>query len=68
MDFRVRHADPYQDRSDRQANGCPDRGLHSVQVEISRALYLDQRLVVKSHGFSTRVRNLDKLTTILTAL
>ena len=49
--FTVSVNDPYTGGTIVKRTGSPDRGVHSVQVEINRALYLDERAVEKSAGF-----------------
>jgi len=34
-----------------QAYGRPGRGRHAVQIEIDRALYMDERLIRPNHNF-----------------
>jgi N-formylglutamate amidohydrolase len=48
--------------------GAPDRGVHSVQIEINRALYLDEEAVEKREGFDALARCLEQLSKDLTAL
>ena len=68
MGFSVSINEPYQGGTIVKQTGSPDRGVHSVQIEINRALYLDERTVEKSEGFGVLARNLQQLTKILTAL
>jgi N-formylglutamate amidohydrolase len=37
-------------------------GVHSVQVEINRRLYLDELVVEKTNGFAPLAARLDELT------
>ncbi|MFZ8959854.1 MAG: N-formylglutamate amidohydrolase, partial [Paracoccaceae bacterium] len=40
-----------------QAYGKPNRGLHAVQIEIDRALYMDEAAIVQNDRFEdTRMR------------
>jgi N-formylglutamate deformylase len=48
-----------------QRLGDPAYGVHSVQVEINRALYLDEAAVEKTADFDALVANLDALTSAL---
>lgn len=41
--LRVRHDEPYRGGATTARWGRPDEGLHAVQVEINRALYMDER-------------------------
>ena len=58
--------DPYQGGTIVQRVGVPGNGVHSVQVEINRALYLDEAAVAKTSGFAPLSANLDALTAALT--
>ncbi|HVZ49142.1 MAG TPA: N-formylglutamate amidohydrolase [Gemmatimonadaceae bacterium] len=63
--YRVAVNDPYKGGTIVQEVGRPAAGVHSVQVEINRALYLDEVRVEKSAGFAALAANLDALTTTL---
>jgi N-formylglutamate deformylase len=39
--------------------GAPSRGVHSIQVELNRALYLDEQSVTKTTGFVALARVLE---------
>lgn len=65
MGYRVAVNDPYQGGTIVQRFGTPDRGVHSVQIEISRALYLDEPLVEKTAGFPRLRADLRELTRVL---
>jgi N-formylglutamate deformylase len=43
---------PYQGGDLVASFGAPDRGRHSVQIEVNRARYLDEARVTPSAGFS----------------
>lgn len=40
--------------------GRPDRGVHAVQIEINRGLYMDQQKLVPTAGFSRLKQTLDQ--------
>jgi len=40
--FSVRHDDPYRGGYSTARYGKPDSGIHAIQIELSRALYLDE--------------------------
>ncbi|MEO7084311.1 MAG: N-formylglutamate amidohydrolase [Gemmatimonadaceae bacterium] len=65
MGYTVALNDPYTGGTIVQRIGKPADGIHSVQVEINRALYLDETLVEKANGFRALAANLDRLTTVL---
>jgi N-formylglutamate amidohydrolase len=47
--------------------GAPSAGVHSVQVEINRRLYLDERAVTRTDGFEPLRAALGRLTKRLVA-
>ena len=51
--FRVARNAPFAGAYIAQAYGRPARGCHVVQVEIDRALYMDEARVVPSAGFDS---------------
>jgi N-formylglutamate deformylase len=58
LGYRVAVNDPYRGGTILQRFGAPSRGIHSVQVEISRALYLVEPVVEKGPGFAALQANL----------
>lgn len=65
--YTVSVNDPYAGGTIVQRTGAPLRGVHSIQVEINRALYLDEIEVEKTGGFATLANNLRDLTRRLVA-
>jgi N-formylglutamate deformylase len=65
MGYRVAVNDPYKGGTIVRRIGSPARGIHSVQVEINRALYLDEQLVEMTPAADQLAANLDRLTRIL---
>jgi N-formylglutamate deformylase len=53
---------PYAGGSIVQRTGKPDEGVHSVQIEINRALYLDESAVARTAGFAALEATLDEFT------
>jgi N-formylglutamate amidohydrolase len=50
--FSIRHDDPYKGGFSTAFYGKPDRGIHAIQVEIARRLYMDEpTLRIDPHGF-----------------
>jgi N-formylglutamate amidohydrolase len=47
----VAHDDPYQGGFTTQHYGDPAQGVHVVQVELARRLYMDEARLVKTSGF-----------------
>jgi N-formylglutamate amidohydrolase len=59
---------PYAGGWTTQTYGRPAEGLHALQVEIDRALYLDEAALTPSPGFGRLARNLDRLFEALVGL
>lgn len=51
LGFRVARNAPFAGAYMTQAYGRPDRGRHAIQIEIDRALYLDEARIVPGEGF-----------------
>ena len=52
LGFSVRHDEPYRGGFSTAHYGKPDRGIHAVQIEIARRLYMDeQSLRADPRGF-----------------
>jgi N-formylglutamate amidohydrolase len=60
--YTVSVNDPYKGGTIVQRIGAPKRGVHSVQIEINRALYLDEVRVEKTAGFGALSVALSELT------
>ncbi|WP_394827513.1 N-formylglutamate amidohydrolase [Pendulispora albinea] len=54
--YTVRHDDPYRGGFSARHYGQPHKGLHAVQVELARRLYMDERSLARGVGFDA-VRN-----------
>lgn len=67
LGYSVSVNDPYKGGTIVQQLGAPAKGVHCVQVEINRALYLDELPVDKTDGFATLIADLDTLTATLAA-
>jgi N-formylglutamate amidohydrolase len=50
--FAVVRNKPYAGGFITQTHGRPDAGLHAIQVEINRAIYVDERTLSPGHGFA----------------
>lgn len=65
----VRHDDPYKGGFTTQKLGRPREGIHAVQIEINRALYVDERTSEPDErGFVRVTRALDALLAELSRL
>ena len=58
----VRHDDPYRGGFTTAHYGRPNQGIHAIQVELNRALYVDERT------FEPRPGDFERLQTVLTSL
>jgi N-formylglutamate deformylase len=62
LGYRVGVNDPYKGGEIVKRVGDPAAGVHSVQVEVNRALYLDESRVEKTMGFAPLCLDLEGLT------
>ncbi|MEO0388532.1 MAG: N-formylglutamate amidohydrolase, partial [Pseudomonadota bacterium] len=51
-----------------QYYGRPARGIHALQIEIDRSLYMDERSVTRADGFDDVAFRLERVVTSLAAL
>ena len=54
----VRHDDPYRGGFTTAHYGRPDQGLHAIQIEINRALYMDEQTCRPKTGDFERLQGL----------
>ena len=62
LGYRVAVNDPYKGAAILRRHGAPAEGVHSVQIEINRALYLDEDAVELNGGFDKLRRDIAQLT------
>ncbi len=67
FDFEVQLNRPYAGGFITEHYGKPATGVHALQIEINRALYLDERTLEKTRGFEHLRAVLDHLATRLIA-
>ena len=65
--YSVRINSPYKGVELVKAYSNPDVGRHSIQVEISRALYMDETTFEQTRGFEGLKSNLSKLAAVVCA-
>lgn len=65
MGYRVTVNDPYKGVELIRAYSDPEAGRHSLQIEINKRLYMDERTLQKNAGFSTIQKNLGELLRVL---
>jgi N-formylglutamate amidohydrolase len=64
--LKVQRNRPYAGGFITECYGRPAKGFHAVQIEINRAIYMNERTLVRHSGFSTLKQvNVDVLRTIL---
>lgn len=59
--YEVRVNDPYKGVELVRAFSAPHAGRHSLQIEINRALYMDERTLAKNDGFERLRADLGRL-------
>lgn len=67
MGYLVERNRPYAGGWTTEHYGAPARRVHALQVEINRALYLDEATLQPSEGFARLRRDLGRLTRTLAA-
>ncbi len=61
MGYRVARNAPYAGGYTTEFYGRPDDGVHALQIEINRAVYLDEAALKPTAGFARLKRDLDRL-------
>jgi N-formylglutamate amidohydrolase len=61
MGYRVVHNKPYAGGFITEHYGRPARGLHALQIEVNRGLYMNERSFEKSEGFPALANDLTAL-------
>lgn len=67
MGYRVTRNTPYAGGYTTEHYGKPHRGVHAIQVEINRALYLDEATLQPTAGFARLKGHVEGLTRTLAA-
>lgn len=68
LGYRVVRNTPYAGGYTTRHYGVPDSGRHSLQIEINRRLYMDERTHVKKPGFVQLQQHLNTLVAALAAI
>lgn len=63
--YRVRVNDPYKGVELVRAHSDPSNGRHSLQIEINRALYMNELSLERGAGFNTLQTNLTRFATVV---
>jgi N-formylglutamate amidohydrolase len=66
--FRVVRNDPYSGGFNTRHYGVPREGRHALQIEINRALYMDEATMGRSEGFAPLRQAMTALIVALSAL
>ena len=67
MGYRVARNTPYAGGYTTEHYGRPGRKIHALQIEISRALYFDERDLQLTDGFARLKRDLERLFAAMSA-
>lgn len=67
LGYRVTVNDPYKGATIVRKYGDPARGCSTIQIEVNRALYLDEETVELSSGFAGLQRSIESLMQALVA-
>ncbi len=67
MGYRVARNAPYAGGYTTEHYGAPRRRVHALQIEINRALYMDERTLAPSAGFARLKHDLEQLFAALAA-
>lgn len=68
MGYVVAHNKPYAGGFITEHYGRPARGLHAIQIEVNRGLYMDERTLQKSGRFAALAADLTRFSADLMAL
>ena len=68
MGYTVAHNKPYAGGFITEHYGRPGRGLHAIQIEINRGLYMNERTYQRSAGFDALTDDLTRFGAALIAL
>lgn len=58
--FRLRHDEPYRGGFTTLNNGRPRDGIHAIQIELARRLYMDERTLAQRPAEFSRLRSFCK--------
>ncbi|MBW8269348.1 N-formylglutamate amidohydrolase [Caldovatus aquaticus] len=67
LGYRVRRNDPYAGGYVTRHYGRPREGVHALQIEVARALYMDEGRIERGPGFPALRRSLTRLIARLAA-
>lgn len=67
MGYRVRRNDPYAGGYVTRHYGRPREGVHALQVEVARSLYMDEKRIERRPGIAALTRDISRLVARLAA-
>jgi N-formylglutamate amidohydrolase len=67
MGYRVARNAPYAGGYTTEFYGRPAEGVHALQIEINRAVYLDESTLTPTEGFARLKRDIERLGRVLAA-
>ncbi|HYF06899.1 MAG TPA: N-formylglutamate amidohydrolase [Acetobacteraceae bacterium] len=67
MGYRVRRNDPYAGGYVTRHYGRPRDGVHALQIEVARALYMDEQRIERRPGMAVLTRDISRLIARLAA-
>ncbi|MDD9878713.1 MAG: N-formylglutamate amidohydrolase [Magnetovibrio sp.] len=68
LNYRVVRNRPYAGGYITRRYGRPEEGMHALQIEINRALYMDEHRIERGPGMAELIRHVGKLIKVLTEL
>ena len=68
MGYRVKRNVPYAGGFITRYYGQPTKGVHALQIEINRSLYMDELTIQRGPGLSTLIRDMKHLIQTLTEI
>ncbi len=68
MGYSVAHNKPYAGGFITEHYGRPGRGLHALQIEVNRGLYMNERTFQKSAGFEALADDLTRFSAALVSI
>lgn len=68
MGYVVAHNKPYAGGYITEHYGRPAKGLHALQIEVNRGLYMDELLYLKTAGFHALQRDITRFMSDLTSI
>jgi len=68
MEYRVVRNRPYAGGYITRRHGQPEEGRHALQIEINRALYMDEQRIQRGPGLPNLIRRMNRLIKILSEI